>query len=321
MIAHNSVASLLAAQGLERSQETPLEHAGFSGAILSRLTREDNRPFILKRMSLDRDWIMRATDDVSHREARFAETEPGLGALVRTPTVGVAHDADGFAILMDDISDDLIDAGDISVSQLEAVIAAMASLHTQNPPAGFPWCDIGLRLGLLAPTRADIAESYGAPVARDLRRGWQAFDRLAPRTVKRLVNGLHGDMRPLVERLNRLPPAFLHGDLKLDNIGIAPAGHAWFLDWAMPMVASTAVELGWFIAVNSRRLPLGLDETLHMYRDASAMPESQQATHDSLAALCGLVLRGWRKALDAENGTSAEFAWWCERAEKAATLL
>ena len=47
---------------------------------------------------------------------------------------------------------------------------------------------------------------------------------------------------------------------------------------------------------------------------------------DDLAILVGLLLRGWRKGLDAEagitlaSGVSArdDLAWWCERAVEAA---
>jgi hypothetical protein len=51
------------------------------------------------------------------------------------------------------------------------------------------------------------------------------------------------------------------------------------------------------------------------------VPDVIRARHDALTVLCGLLLRGWRKALDAESGEPAELQWWCERATESSRFL
>ena len=95
----------------------------------------------------------------------------------------------------------------------------------------------------------------------------------------------------------------------------------WLIDLAMTLVAPPAVELGWFLAINSRRLPVPLDDVMRRYADAAGMKPELRERHDALTVLCGLLLRGWRKSLDAEAGDGNELHWWCERVEAAAGAL
>ena len=85
--------------------------------------------------------------------------------------------------------------------------------------------------------------------------------------------------------------------------------------------APPAVELGWFLAINSRRLPVSLDDVMQRLRRTPPTCAAELDTHDALTVLCGLLLRGWRKALDAEAGEPDELRWWCERAEDARAYL
>lgn len=318
---------LLAAQGLSGVDEQPLEHDGYSGALLTRLVRGDGARFVLKRMSLDRDWVMRSTEDTSSRETCVAAAGLDLGTAVATPSVGVACDraanaSDEYAVLMRDISDALLPPGMISHAQVERIIEAMAALHRAPVPrAAIPWCALDRRMLLLTPAGGQVAAAYGAPVARDIGEGWQLFETLATPGARAIIGGLANDVSPLLQALGALRPAFLHGDLKLDNIGIGDGGVVWLIDWAMTLVAPPAGELGWFLAINSRRMPVSLDEAMALYADAAGMPAAERPTHDALTAVCGLLLRGWRKALDAAAGEPEELAWWCERVEAARPFL
>ena len=152
--------------------------------------------------------------------------------------------------------------------------------------------------------------------------GWDAFDRQAPAAARALIDDLTANPEPLLAALARLPAAGLHGDLKLGNVGLASDGRVWLIDWQMTLVAPVAVELGWFL-VNVAGLPLGPDDVLEGYRVAAGIPaDDAWAAQRDLAILVGLVLRGWRKGLDAEavlelpTGVTAtdDLAWWCERA-------
>lgn len=316
-----SLGALLEAHGLTGVPEETVTHTGFSGAMLTRLRSQDGGAFILKRMSVEHDWIMRATDDVSCREAVLAASAPDLGDRLRTPAIGTARDGDAYVVLMHDISRELVPPGAITELQFHLVIDRMADLHARPAPAGIPWCNLERRVTLLKPAGARIAEAYGAAVAVDIAEGWHLFDELAPGRASDIVRALLNDSSPLISALGRMPTAFLHGDLKLDNIGLDGAGRMWLLDWAMTLVAPPAVELGWFMAINSRRLPVSLDEALARYSAVTRMAPTLRARHDALTILCGMLLRGWRKALDAASGESAELRWWCEQVEAAADFL
>ena len=150
-----------------------------------------------------------------------------------------------------------------------------------------------------------------------------------------LVGRLGGDPRPLIAALERLPPTLLHGDLKLSNVASMVDGIA-FIDWQMAMFAPVAVELGWFLVSNVAQLPEGPGgrpralpvDPRHRRRRASASTPrlGDWDAQVDLAILVGLLLRGWRKGLDAEAGlvlptgvtAPADLAWWTERAVEAA---
>jgi hypothetical protein len=310
---HADVASLLAAHGLAGASEAAFVHTGFSGATLTRLVREDGAAFVLKRMSLARDWIMRATDDDGCREVAMATARMRLGPTIASPSVGASRDGDSYALLMQDISDYLLPQGVVLDELLDLILIRIGELHSRRPPAAVPWCDPGKRLTLLTPRGARIAEAYGAPVARDITEGWRLFERQAPPRVVELIQALWDDPDPLLKVIEDYAVSLLHGDLKFDNIGIDPAGGMWLIDWSMTMHSSIVVEIGWFLAINSRRMARSLDDVL------ADLVEGGKAR--LLTVLCGLLLRGWRKALDAEAGNPEELRWWCAGAEAAARLL
>lgn len=321
MSLYASIESLLAAHDIPPDSELPLEHAGFSGAVLSTVRRHDGTRFILKRLSAARDWIMYATADTQYREAQFAIARLDLGERARTPTMAVARDGDGFALLMVDITGDLFPAGPITPAACVRLVDGMAELHRAPLVTGVSWCPLDRRLLLLTPASAATAARFGAPVAADIVAGWRSFSELASPTARTTIESLMSDVSPLVRALKRHGAAFLHGDLKLDNIGLSPAGDLWFLDWSMPLVASPAVEVGWFLAVNSRRLPLPLDDVIRAYADTAVIRPDLRDELAGLTAICGLLLRGWRKALDGAEGEREELKWWCDRVEAAQPLL
>lgn len=322
------LAALLDANGLTRVPEQLLEHDGWSGARLTRLARADGERFVLKRDSLAIDWIARATSDRELREARLVRARPNLPSPVRLPHVGAARDGDGTAILMPDLSDVLIPwEQPIGAGDLERVLEALAALHrdpwpTQLPP-GFPWCDLGRRLTLLTRRSAAIYEAEGNPVGERFRVGWDAFDRHTSPDARSLIAGLTADPSPLIAALARLPSSGLHGDLKLGNVGLAPDGAVDLIDWQMTLVAPIAVELGWFLVANVAGLPLPPDEILERYRRVASLPaDTEWAAQRDLAILVGLLLRGWRKGLDAESGVTFpdgrsagdDLGWWSSKA-------
>lgn len=347
------LAELLAVSDVDGLSEEPFVHDGWSGSSLTLIDRGDRR-FILKRTSAARDWIVRATHDDELREAWFASALASTGAdgawiRLASPYLGAAADGDGAAILMPDLSEELIawerPSGDpsIPVSLLDSVLAAAARLHfigRRLPAEGIvPWCPLPERILLLARPSAEGYRTEGNPVGARFLAGWDAFDRQAPAAARALVQRLADDPEPLLRALGRLPATMLHGDLKLSNVASMADGIA-FIDWQMAAFAPIAVELGWFLVSNVAQLPEGPIATLERYRVEVESIAAGRGFGDArldpglgdwdlqvdLAILVGLLLRGWRKGLDAESGLTLptgvsaadDLAWWSDRALEAA---
>ena len=326
-----TLADLLAEFDLAGLPEHEFPTDGWSGARFTSIERPGDPPqrFVIKRTSPSIDWIAAATGDTAIREATLANWDRPQAPIL--PYLGAAADGQAAAILMPDLSTELLawerpahDAAEIDLRVIEGVIDRLAALHAEPAAPAFPWCPLPERLTLTArPTcAAHIARRIPAGVesAGKLLVGWDAFDRRAPRSARDLVAGLSADSGPLVEALGRLPPGRLHGDLKLANVAIGPDDdQIRFIDWQMTIRAPIAVELGWFLVSNSASLPMPSDWILERYRRTASLVAAARSAPPSaapvdllgdwdaqvdLARIVGLLLRGWRKGLDAEAGAT-----------------
>jgi Phosphotransferase enzyme family len=371
---------LLEQHGLAGIVETPFANDGWSGATLTALRRGNER-FILKRTSPTRDWIVRATHDIAMREGFVAQNPLILVEPLVAPYLGAGSDGDSVAILMPDLSVELIawerPSHDPNVSEatLGRVIDAIARLHAMpwseyrptTPDWDWPWCPLPDRLLLLSRTSAERYRDEGLPVGDRFLEGWDAFDRRSSPSARAVIERLSVDPSPLLSALGRLPRTGLHGDLKLANVAMLDDGRVALIDWAMMSLAPVAVELGWLLVSNSATLPIGPEDVLSRYLAAAEQaavtslplaaswlaggasplgpvmeqipdpygtlpPRGLEATigdwdaQRDLAWIVGLLLRGWRKGLDAEAGgrlgsgvaASDDLALWCEHAVEAA---
>ena len=360
-----SLAALLASHGLAGLPEGPFPTDGWSGATFSTIVRGTDT-YVLKRTSPARDWIVRATGDTHIREAWIADRlraatlfEPGP---IRMPYLGTAADGDTTVLLTPDLSAELI-AWDrpehdpvVDAGTLRRVLEGLARLHALPWPALIaaqarraderpedpPWCPLPERLTLLTRRSAERYARDGNPVGGRFLAGWDAFDRSAPRAARDLVDRLTADVGPLVTALGRLPTVGLHGDLKLANVALLPDDRMAFIDWQMTLEAPIAVELGWLLVSNSGSLPLPPDAVVDAYLEALRWDAGRWGAGDrrhdfagltgdvdaqrDLTWIVGLLLRGWRKGLDTEAGTTLpsgmtageDLAWWSSRAVAAA---
>jgi hypothetical protein len=321
------LADLLVRHGIDPATEEPFPNDGWSGARLTRLRGAGGRRFVLKRDALERDWIARATKDAGLRESWFAARGPSLPWPVRNPALGAARTTTPgeVAILMPDLSGVLFDwHAPVSVDQLDAVLGAFAALHAMPPPPASPhWTGWRERLTLISRPSLERPGPAHDAVADRLLPGWDAWDRRATRGARAAIDAIAREPEPLLAALAEVQPSLLHSDLKLANAGIAPDGAVEMVDWQMVMVAPAAVELGWFLVANVNALPLAPDSIIERYWARRGVDRGRQ---DDLAVLVGLMLRGWRKGLDAEAGiclasgvaAGDDLAWWCDRAVEAA---
>ena len=323
------LADLLAERGLGGVPEQPFPNDGWSGSHLTLLQRGSER-FVLKRTSGAIDWIVRATDDEALREAFVAAGTLRLPDGVTAPYLGAAADGPGAALLMPDLTGTLFDwERPIDDASLGRVLRYVADIHSsREDPAVIPWCPLRERLGLLSRPSAERYEASGLPVGRRFLDGWDAFDRLADPAARELVARLGSDVSPLLDALGRLPSVLLHGDLKLANVGFRDRSMV-VIDWQMVMRAPVAVELGWLLVSNVAALPVPPTAIVERYFLSAVSRDVELGDWDAqvdLTWIVGLLLRGWRKGLDADAGTPTgwgataanDLAWWCRRAVEGA---
>ena len=279
--ARRRLPELLAEYGLDGLPERPFPNDGWSGATLTCLERGDQR-FVLKRTSWATDWIARHTRDHALREGFIAAGRLRLVEPLWAPYLGAAEDGHAAAILMPDLSGELI-AWDhpgysprLGDEELDRVLDAAARLHAMpwsdlrvdGHGPDWPWCPVRERIQLCSRHSALRYREGGLAVADRFLAGWDAFDRLAPPAARDLMAELSADPVPLLAALAKLPPTGLHGDLKLANVALMPDGRIGLIDWQMTTLAPVAVELGWFLVANVAQLAASPEDVLERYRTA-----------------------------------------------------
>ena len=301
---------------------------GLSSASFERLTI-DGEPHVIKRLSYDTDWVMRAVEDRGQpRVVRMFATGmfDRLPASIDTTLVAVAYDPrTGLAeLLMRDVGDLFLrDDDPITVDQHATVIDAMSQLHAST------WGmtdDIGLtppasRWSALSPAfsrrEGERGPLSGVPAA--LQPMWDRLADVDPPT-HRVLLALAEDPTPLVEGLASTPRALVHGDFKGGNLGLHPDGRVVLVDWAFPGIDAPCADLAWYLAVNCDRMPESKEATIDRYRtsleshgiDTGGWWDRQLL----LGLLGGAVQMAWSKADQPE-----ELAWWAARVHEARALL
>jgi hypothetical protein len=320
----SSVDDLLA----DATVREPFAHSdGKSGVPMERVVMNGER-FVVKHVSIDNDWIMRATGDLGVRPLLLWRT----GLLGQLPDsidhafAGVAPESRGAAILMRDVSPWLVPEGDdpIPPEQNLRFLDHMAGLHA----AFWGWEDtIGLaplasRYAAFTPevTACEAALGSGAEVPQIAAEGWRRLPTVSPRLAEIALPLLH-DADPLVAALDTTPQTFVHGDWKMGNLGSHPDGRTILIDWAVPGRAPACTELAWYVALNRRRLPHTKEETIGAYRrslEGHGVDTSPWWDHQLELALLGATVQfGWEKAYDEPD----EIAWWEARAVEGARRL
>lgn len=307
-----------------------IDAPGKSGAVLERVTI-GRRTYILKHLDHDRDWSLRAarvpgSPTVALWRRGILDELPDE---IVQPIVAVAHDEDRpalAALLMHDVGRWLIPATDdpITAEQNACFLDHLAALHaafwqtTRNIDVVAP-LDRYLEL---SPRMAAEEAARGEPplVPRLVGQGWPLLESVAPRAAAVVVPLVH-DPSPLLAALATTPQTLVHGNWKLDNLGIDD-GRTILLDWETPGRGAGAADLAWYLAINCRRLPVSKEAAIDLYRaalerrgiDTSPWWDRQLG----LALLGGLVQFGWEKAF---GGHDEELAWWEERAVAGAMLV
>ena len=305
---------------------------GKSGSAFERVVI-DGEPHIVKHIHIDDDWTMRFNGDIAcmpvqvWRAGLMDVLPERIDHGVVAVAAGLGRNCWGAALLMRDMSDELVPAGDdlLPHEQHEQLIDDMAAFLASQ----WGWRDtIGLvalenRLTWFnhASLACEAERGWPEPVPKIAFEGWQQFEARAPRKLVAAIDALRHDPQPVVDRLRETPSTFLHGDWKLGNLGTAHDGRTILIDWTYPGEGPCCCDLAWYLAVNRARMPISKEATIERFRgglerngvDTAAWFDQQLA----LTLLSGLLLFGWEKGL----GDDDELAWWCERAQEGVSAL
>jgi hypothetical protein len=342
----------LAGQHVARVERRPLAHVdGFSEASLERIVITQAGggvcSFVLKRFAYADDWVMRATGDRQGRA--FAAWACGLlerlPAAIEHAVVACAHDGAGWALLMHDVGRALVPPGDtpITAGEEEQLLAHMAAMHATfweqrrwvHPGLGF--CSLRQRYTAFAPATLQRADLRARAIPRMALHGWGLLEDAVDPKVAAVVRPLLADPAPLCAALRAYPQTVIHGDWKLGNLGLTdgcPAPRTVLLDWAIVGLAPPAVDLAWYLAVNSARLPITREATIDTYmrclRDVlgDRFARSWWEPQLDLALLGAFLQIGWSKVLGARSEDPAvhareqdEVRWWSECVPRGARCL
>jgi hypothetical protein len=328
-----SINELLA--GAERREQF-VNPDGRSATLFERVWI-DGDPFVVKYVHLDEDFTMRVSGDIGCRPVRAwaAGLLDSAPALVDHAIVGAAlgHGRNGWgaALLMRDVSGELLPAGDgaIPAEQHATFIDHLAGFCA----ATWNWCDdetsgpgllpYAARWAWFGHAALDGEQALGWPerVPRIAEEGWRRFGERAPTKLAALVDDLRRDTAPLAAALRQTPSCFLHGDVKASNSGAAVDGRTVLIDWAYVGEGPACHELAWHLALDRSRLPIAKEATAELF--CAALERHGVATGGwwerqlGLCLLGALVQFGWEKAL----GDDEELAWWCEAARSGAAWL
>jgi hypothetical protein len=329
----DSVDDLLA--GAER-RESFVNPDGRSAAAFERVWI-DGRPHIVKYVHLDHDFILRVTGDLGCRQVRawavgLLDAAPDLvDHAVVGAALGFGRNGWGAALLMRDVSDDLVevvgrpfrpDEHELLIDHLAGWCAATWGFRDDSDmdPGLLPYA---ARWAYFGQPGLDGEAALGWPerVPAIAAEGWARFWERAPRPVAGVVEELWRDTAPLASALRSTPSCLLHGDAKASNMGIAADGRVVLIDWAYVGEGPAAHELGWYLALNRDKLPVSKEATIEAFRtglehhgvDTAGWWERQLG----LALLGTLVQFGWEKAL----GDDDELGWWCAAAGEGARFL
>jgi hypothetical protein len=352
-----SVDDMLAPEALTALVGTPIsnvQHVSFKtadslsgGGFLAIQTNNGAGPrLIVKRLSYESDWLMRATHDYQSRAVLAWET----GLLDRLPPEIVhgyltcARDGSGWAILMRDLSPFLVPTGEtkISAADNECFLDAMASLHVAfwegpqsvDPAIGFSRLEYDYTC--LTPETGRREAGGSDPVPRLLIDGWDVMLATVHPVIGEALISLARDPSPLCNALRAFPQTVVHSDWKLGNLGLMPNGpgltpgslrRVVLLDCDRMLAAPPVVDLAWYLAVNCVRLPVSKEETITCYRRrlesrlGRSFDDREWNAQLELSLLGSFLQLGWSKALGAAQGSdedmrrreAAELAWWSAR--------
>ncbi len=268
---------------------------GASAARLERVQLADGRRLVLKHLSPDGDWLTRVSGRADLLEQLWtsgllSRVEP----VVDHTILDLVRDEDHTVVVMRDASEELFSQfSKITRATSRRLLAGLAKLHdigTQEPAQ--PLCSIGGRYGMFSPSLHAADHRPGANEYRHvITHYWELFAEHAGHEVAAVVADVHRDPDALGRRLAAFPSTLLHGDAKLDNLGLG-ATKLVAIDWGdLTGFGPREVDVAWYAQLNSWRIGGAPDDVFADYEEVSGHPLDRDAV--DLACIGSLAQLGW----------------------------
>jgi hypothetical protein len=322
-------------RSLDRSS---LSTVGFTRAnhelLTITLSTGEQRRLVLKRVRLSADWTARRTSDHIGREAALLGEGrlAGVWQSFDCPYRAFARENGEIALLMDDLSPFLFpdQRVPLRVEEEERLLHALAEMHARywtSEALSLPWLALphhfaGL-LDLMSAEREGDLDLLPSALHERVGQGWIAARKRLP---ERLFNALRIPASELARAWDNLPQTLLHGDVKIANFALMPAGRVAAFDWAMVGAGPATLDIGWYLAVNASRLAHPKEQVMSRYRTLlserldNTLADSLWMALENAGVICGARMLLWSKALAMESdgpGARAEWHWWVSRLEAA----
>lgn len=218
---------------------------GASGSLVETVETTSGR-FVVKHCAPGRDWLMRATHDRGREAGLFLDgVLADVPASVLVPVVGAEAVADGWVVVMRDVSDHLLGAdGRMTRAEARRLFAALTDLHRRFEGRELPHAlaDLRERIGV-ASSGVAAAELGGQDwLPKWFQRSWELVDDLLPDDVAALLRAIDRDPGPLADALLARGRTLLHGDAGPSNVGFTE-DRVVLLDWQLASAGPGVVDL------------------------------------------------------------------------------
>ena len=302
----------------------------FSGASLELAELPDGRRLVLKHLPPCGDWLTRATGGSDHLR-RLSESGllDRIRSVVDHTIIDVRTVDDHDIVVMRDASGDLVRPRvPVSRATSRALLSGLATIHEAfGGESGQGLCPLGARYAMFAPA---LHVSDGAPGAHPLAdrivQGWDLFAQHVDHDIAEAVLAVHSDPERLGRRLARCAPTLLHGDAKLENLGLSRRGLV-AIDWGdLTGFGPREVDVGWFALKGAARIGCDPEEIFADYEAVSGRPMEPEAL--DLVCIGSLAQMGFRFAVgafasgpDTPQVAASKLTWWTARVSAALDRL
>lgn len=342
--------SVLVNQPITKSRLAPYQIVGWSSTdsqfLAIEIDGEKNPQFILKKLAREQDWVMQTTDDQHWRTVRIWQHGllDSLPKEIDHAIISCAIDDNGYALLMRNVADNLLDGTSFSEEDNKINMNAMAALHAafldsselSNPDLKL--CSPENLFTHTSPEKVkQITTKKPAPVLDMILEGWRLLPTLIEAEVVELLHDLAHNSQPLCTALLNYPQTLNHGDWRIANLGIerGESSRLILLDWARPTITVPGIDLAYYLVTSWRDLPVSKQETIEVYKQhlvsylGKRFDKVWWQPQLELSLLGALLMIGCFKAWFSVHSDDkiqrmkeqADLEWWAEQARSGVKWL